>query len=108
MDVDQASEDEILVIEGEDVAESDEEIIVISDDSDMGGVAAKEESNKEESSDDNGDSESLENLESIEQELGRTPQRKSKDKRGWMTLLIKCGELRFRYDQGDQARVNEL
>ncbi|KAK9921638.1 hypothetical protein M0R45_030141 [Rubus argutus] len=48
-EIDQASEGEFLVFEGEDAAESDQEVIVVSEDNDdMGGDAAKSESSEEE------------------------------------------------------------
>lgn len=116
MEVEQASEGEFLVFEGEDPAESDQEVIAISEGSDdMGGEAAKEESSKENRSSSDGSSDDSEEdpecPESSESKL---------EGHGWYdpaeverharldNLVEKvCEELRLRYGK-ERARVDEL
>lgn len=116
MDMDQASEGEFLVFQGEDAAESDQEVIVVSEGSDdMDGDAAKSESSEEE--EDPAEEDSMDSTDSVSSESASN----EVEGQGWYnpaeverqarldSLVEKvCDELRLRSGRSDQAAVNAV
>jgi hypothetical protein len=114
--MDQASEGEFLVFQGEDAAESDQEVIVVSEGSDdMGGDAAKSESSEEEEdpaeedsmdSTNSGSSECASN--EIEGQGWYNPAEVERQARLDSLVEKVCDELRLRSGRSDQAVVNAV